>query len=273
MSGKKFSDHLRSSLRSFLKVPECRDGEIAGLRMKLEALEKKQNSEVIDLRIDLVSLRNEKRKALDGSGTEIEIERETGDKIPPVREKYLTIFSYLMSIFLLTGFVGSIIFWREGRLAFYLAYLLPIVAAIVAGLGIYFSGEDSRSNGLPAFIKDKPEAFCYKASMFILMGGLAAFVITENKGASMLAALFFPPGLASALFFCGLRQEKWKRPPKGIRFNRAGWIFSWALLIVSTCGFLWWCHLIYRDGTCEVEKIFSGIWKYVVTVSAGLVGA
>lgn len=261
MSRTNFSEHLRKSFRSFLRVPECRDGELADLRMKLAALEKKQNDEIVDLGVDLAALRNEQKKAQDDSRDEVNNEQKGGDENAPTPEKYLTFFSYLMSIFLLTGIVGSIVFWRAGRIAFYMAYLLPILAAIVVGMGIYFSGDDSRLKGFPSFIKNKPEAFCYKASMFLLMGGLAAFVMTENKGSAMLAALFFPPGLASAMFFWGLRSEKWKRPPEGSNcLNRAGWMFAWALLILSTAGFCWWCYVIYRDGTSEIEKILAGLW-------------
>ncbi|WP_448121897.1 hypothetical protein [Xanthomonas arboricola] len=163
-------------------------------------------------------------------------------------------FIFLVAIFIGAIVVGFAVFAHRDRLMEYLAYVLPLLAALVAGAGLYFTRKEQVFQLWRWSISAKYDVICYQGSILILLLAFSAFSYSPGHGLDALVSLFMVPGFIGAVFLLWRRSRK----STGVVDLAAlvAILVAWLLFIFGAVLLIIWIYLIATDG---VGWIYRGL--------------
>lgn len=232
---KELESDFKRAVRKYFNVVSNEDARFESLRQRLENLERSQATPSASA-----------QGLIRGSQAE--------------RDIFSSPFNFLLVVCFALLIAGLLVFRGDKELSNYLLYVLPVIAAFVAGAGLLSEkGETLILFGWDS--KRRRDLFFYQASILVLMLAVGIFVREAGKARAMVLAFLGFPGLVCAIWFFGLRLRKLKRLSRedGGNKKRGPFIFACILLALSAIGAAVWARMLWTDGVYWIELFIRKI--------------
>ncbi|WP_311238492.1 MULTISPECIES: hypothetical protein [unclassified Xanthomonas] len=144
-----------------------------------------------------------------------------------------SLFNFFVSMFLVLLLTGVFLLRDTKDLAEYFSYVMPVLAALIGGAGLYFTRVERVAVWMGFKVPLKYDAICYALSVLFLIVGVCCFLIYKERLAVAGMAVVVPLALIHA--GTGL----WVQVGSKSKSRFAFWFWIFLTITLAVTSFYW----------------------------------